>query len=303
MTSRSRSEFAFPDVDRSAVPLGRGEQHTVIDGNRHDDGSDSREDRLGAPAVVMAFSILELLVRRTGPTRLAEVVHELAIPKTSALRVLRTLTGLGVIRRDPANGTYQIGSRLLDYAYAPNGLEAALVRGFHPIAEPLCQEFDETVQLAVLGGTEVTFIATVDSTRAVRLVTHVGRRLPAHATAVGKAILAYADPAVVQAVVDGGLPQVGPNTITDADQFLNALAQVRRDGYASESEESAANLTCYSAPVLDAAGGARAGITICVPTVKIPASRRRELAAAICQAAGELTVLIGGAADQTAEGA
>lgn len=247
------------------------------------------EERFSAPAVATAFRILDLLTERSGPTRLSEVTAELEIPKTTAMRVLQTMASLGVVRRDSASGAYQVGPRLLEYAYSLSGIEDVLSHEFQPIAEQVSRELNETIQLAVLDGVNVTFIAKVDSSRPVRLVTYVGRQLPAHATAVGKVVLAHEPDSVVRKVIDAGLTKVGPNTITDKRRFLAALTEIRRQGYATEVEESTVNLSCYSAPVFDALNRVVAGVTICIPTTEIPVRRRREMIAAVRDVANQVT--------------
>ncbi|HUN34091.1 MAG TPA: IclR family transcriptional regulator [Trebonia sp.] len=254
-----------------------------------------RDDGLTSPAVVTAFAILDLLAGRDTPARLAEVVAALSLPKTSALRVLRTLVSLDVVRRDAATGGYRIGPRLGDYAHVPDGQESLLVREFPDAARPLQEHLDETVQLAVLTGTTVTFVAKLDTSRPVRLVTYVGRQLPAHASASGKAILAHVGPSALRAVLDTGLPRVGPRTITEQAEFLAALDRVRRDGYAAEIEESAADLRCFSAPVFDAAGIVRAAFTVCVATVHIPEDRCQVLIDSVRAGALHLSQALGAA--------
>jgi DNA-binding IclR family transcriptional regulator len=252
-----------------------------------------RDDGLTSPAIVTAFAILDLLAGREAPARLAEVVTALSLPKTSALRVLRTLVSLDVVRRDAATGGYRIGPRLADYAHVPDGAESLLVREFPDAARPLKERLDETIQLAILTGTTVTFVAKLDTSRPVRLVTYVGRQLPAHASASGKAILAHAGPPALQAVLDGGLPRVGPRTITDPAKFLAALERVRGDGYAAETEESAADLRCFSAPVFDGAGIVRAALTVCVATIHIPEDRCRVLIDSVRAGARQLSQALG----------
>ncbi len=124
-----------------------------------------------------------------------------------------------------------------------------MVREFYRPAAPIHAQLDETIQLAVLSAPDVTFIARIDSTRAVRLVTHVGRRLPAHATAVGKAILAFSDPAEIEQVLAAGRRRLTDATITEPAALLEVLDQAQRDGHAREAEESSANLSCFAAPV------------------------------------------------------
>lgn len=259
-----------------------------------------REDGLTSPAVVTAFAILDLLAGRDTPARLAEVVTALRLPKTSALRVLRTLVSLDVVRRDTATGGYRIGPRLADYAHVPDGFESVLLRVFPDAARPLKERLDETVQLAILTGTTVTFVAKLDTSRPVRLVTYVGRQLPAHATASGKAILAHAGPSALQVVLDTGLPPVGPCTITDPAEFLATLERVRGAGYATETEESAANLRCFSAPVFDGAGIVRAAFSVCIATVHISDDRSQALIDSVRAGALHLSEALG--AEGTIEG-
>jgi DNA-binding IclR family transcriptional regulator len=271
-----------------------------MDGRSAPGAAAEPEDGLTSPAVVTAFAILDLLAGRDTPARLAEVVTALGLPKTSALRVLRTLVSLDVVRRDAPTGGYRIGPRLADYAHVPDGFESLLVGQFPDAARPLQERLDETVQLAILTGTTVTFVAKLDTSRPVRLVTYVGRQLPAHATASGKAILAHAGPSALQAVLEGGLPRVGPRTITDPAELLATLEQVRSDGYAAETEESAANLRCFSAPVFDGAGTVRAALTVCVAAIDIPEDRCRLLIDSVRAGALHLSRALGAGA--TTEG-
>jgi DNA-binding IclR family transcriptional regulator len=240
-------------------------------------------------AVTTAFRILGVLAVRPAGARLSELARELDVPKSTALRILGTLCSLEVVRHDEGSQKYRIGRRLFDYVKAPLALEPELIREFYRVAAPVHQELDETIQLAILSVPDVTFIARLDSSRAVRLVTHVGRRLPAHATGVGKAILAYSDPGLVDEVIAAGLPRYTHSTITDPGQFRAVLEQVRADGYATEVEESTANLSCFSAPVFGPDGLVRAGLTICIPTGAVAEERAASLVAAVRQTAHALS--------------
>jgi IclR family acetate operon transcriptional repressor len=133
------------------------------------------------------------------------------------------------------------------------------------------------------------FIARIDSTKVVRLVTQIGGRLPAHATAVGKAILAFSDAAEVDRIIAAHLPRLTANTITDPAAFRAELDRARRDGYATESEESSANLSCVSAPVFGPDDMVRAGITVCVPVSRLTPGQSASLAEAVGRCARALS--------------
>lgn len=235
------------------------------------------ERGLNSASVVAAFAILDALCQRRGGMRLSALARELSLPKTSALRILSTLCEVGVVRHEAGNHLYWPGPRLLDYGRAQLGLHPDMISAFYEVATPVNTELDETIQLAILTGTEVTFLARLDSTKAVRLITQVGRRLPVHATAAGKAILAFSEPSTVRNMVRPGLSRLTDNTITDPDDFMEVLAKARAQGYAIEVEESSANLSCFAAPVFGADGQVCAGLTLCIPTGSVPTVRGREL--------------------------
>lgn len=242
-----------------------------------------------SPAVFTAFRLLDLLIQRPGGARLSDLARDLGLPKSSALRILATMCQIGVVRRDESTGSYQTGIRLLDYAKAPLNFDMDLVREFYRVAEPLHAKLNETIQLAVPSAADVMFIARIDSTNVVRLVTQIGRRLPAHATAVGKAILAFSDAADVDRIIAAGLPRLTANTITDPVEFRTELDRARRDGYATESEESSPNLSCVSAPVFGPDDIVRAGITVCVPVSRLTPAQSAALAEAVCDCARALS--------------
>lgn len=244
-------------------------------------------------SVASAFALLDELCHERGGNRLSALARQVGIPKTSALRILSTLCELGVVRHDAATHLYWPGSRLLDYGRAQLGIGHDIVTAFNEIATPVNAKLGETMQLAVLTGTDVTFLARLDSSRPVRLVTQVGRRLPAHATAAGKAILAFAPASAARDVLKPGLVRLTERTITDPKQFMAVLEQAKVDGYACEVEESAGDLSCFAAPVFGADGQVCAGLTLCIPTADVAAERARRLIDTACDTAGRMSALLG----------
>jgi DNA-binding IclR family transcriptional regulator len=114
----------------------------------------------------------------------------------------------------------------------------------------------------VLVGTEVMYVEIVRSRNAPRMPSEVGGRLPAHASGVGKAMLAYSPEPVVQAVLATGLPAVGPRTITAPGLLLRELRRIRELGIAYESEESGHGIGCAASPILGADGTVVAAMSI-----------------------------------------
>lgn len=119
-----------------------------------------------------------------------------------------------------------------------------------------------TIHFAVLDGTEVVYIEILRGRGTPQLPSRVGGRLPAHATAVGKAMLAFSPPQVLEDVISTGLPAVGPDTITDEKALRKALADIAATGLAYECNESAPDSFCAASPVLDAGGGLVAAVSV-----------------------------------------
>ncbi|PDQ34948.1 MAG: hypothetical protein B5766_08610 [Candidatus Lumbricidophila eiseniae] len=239
----------------------------------------------GAPSIATAFRILDELASSGIPLSMTQLVQRLELPKSTTFRVLGALESVGAVRRDHRDKRYSLGTKFADYARAAPTPDIAAL--FLHEAGPLLRPLAETTQFGVLTHTNVTFLACIDSTKPVRLVSYVGRTLPAHASATGKAILAFSPQREVEAVIGTGLPALTENTITSPDRFLRELDQIRKDGYATESEESTTNLSCLAAPVMNATGRALGAITICVPRATLPTHRIQEMKttlAAACRA-------------------
>jgi DNA-binding IclR family transcriptional regulator len=205
---------------------------------------------LGAFAPGEEFLGVSELARRTG------------MPKSSAHRLTGHLVRECLLERE--DGALRLGIRLFEI-----GQLAAARRGLVDAARPYLADLREatrnTVHLAVLEGTEVVYLDIVrgpDAPDAPDLPSRIGGRFPAHATAVGKAILAHSPGPVLETVISAGLPRVGPRTLTAPGLLRRQLTKVCEDGIAYEREESGAGVICVASPVLDGSGPARAAVSI-----------------------------------------
>lgn len=222
----------------------------------------------GTRAVYAAFQILDAIALAAKPLRMTDIVGALELPKSTVFRLLRALEATGAVVRDQNDRRYRLGSKFDGYTRVSQ--TPLLVSRFQDKAAPLLRPLNETAQLGVLSGANVTFVACIESPRPVRLVSYVGRVLPAHASATGKAILAFSDDSTVEAVIRAGLTALTPRTVTDASSFRAELRDIRDRGYALESEESTSDLSCVAAPVWGESGQVVGAITICIPRARIP---------------------------------
>lgn len=249
----------------------------------------SRASTLGSVAnaarVLKSFTTID---REWGVSGLA---RRLGIAKSTAHRLLATLTDEGLLEQDPDTGRYRLGLAVFDLAAAVQSIdlhEAAL-----PTMTDLRNRTGETVQVAVLDGREVVYVERLDSPNTLRLFLEVGRRNWAHCTGCGKALLAFSPPHVVERVLGGwDLPSRTPHTITDLDALRRDLEESRRRGYAWNRHESEVGVMSVAAPIRSAGGRTIAAISVAGPTPRL-GDYERELAQATMEAAATISRRLG----------
>lgn len=229
-----------------------------------------------APAVTTAIRVLDALAEFQGSATLDELTQAIGEPRSSVHRILNTLVGGELLQRPGPRGGYRIGPKVMTWGSSfLRGVN--LIDEFRAVAVPIVGRIDETMQLAVLDWPDVVFVAHVDSNRPVRLATEVGRRLPAHATAVGKALMAFSGTSAAGWYCHEELRKLTPRTATTVEELERQMARARRRGWAEACEESSENLTCLGAPVRGHDGRILAAMSICVPEASLKLSERQTL--------------------------
>lgn len=198
-------------------------------------------------AVDRALQVLSFLGARPGGASLAEVAAATGIPKPSVHRTLTAMRARGYATQPEPGGPYLLGRAALEAAFTFHaGLD--LRRLLRPLADRVRDRFGQTCHVAVLEGAQITYVEKVEAHLGVRLTSVVGGRNPAHATAVGKALLAaeLPDDAAVRDWVrrQGPLAPRTASTATTATALAASLEQVRRRGWALDDEESEEGLVC-----------------------------------------------------------
>jgi DNA-binding IclR family transcriptional regulator len=213
------------------------------------------------PNSVLGRTMSLLTAFRPGDTvlSLAELSHRTGIPKPTAHRLLAELASWNIVERTPEG--IRLGMGLFEL-----GQLAPLQRGLREAAAPfladLFEATHETVHLAVPDGVEVVYVQKLPGRRGPKIGSRVGGRMPAYCTGVGKAMLAFAPPERLAAVLTAGLARRTPRTIIAPGLLDQELARVRARAVAEEHEESAVGIACVAAPVLDGSGRAVAAISI-----------------------------------------
>lgn len=203
-------------------------------------------------AVDRALQVLSFLGAHPGGASLAEVAAATGVPKPSVHRALTAMRERGFATQPETGGAYLLGRAALEAAFTFHaGLD--LRRLLRPLADRVRDRFGQTCHVAVLDGAQITYVEKVEADLGVRLTSVVGGRNPAHATAVGKALLAAElpdDAAVLEWVQEHGpLAPRTASTATTAQALAASLAGVRRRGWALDDEESEEGLVCVGACV------------------------------------------------------
>jgi DNA-binding IclR family transcriptional regulator len=200
--------------------------------------------------VKSADRTLELLeaLAAGGPRGLVELARELDIPKSSLHGLLRTMTQRGWVETDATGTRFGLGIRALQVgaAYLDSDDTLGLVNA---TLDALADRFGETVHLGRLDGPNVVYIAKRESAHPLRLFSAIGRRLPAHATALGKALLAQRPDAEVDRLLDWPLAGLTPHTLTTPEALHAELARVREHGWAEDREENTEGIMCLAVAV------------------------------------------------------
>lgn len=237
------------------------------------------------PAVARALDVLEL-VRTRGASSAPEITKALGLPRTTVHELIKTLLARGYLR-DAGNGDrYELGIRVLELGSAYEArLDLAQVAKARATA--VSAECGETVHVAVLDGTDVVYIVRIESTHVVRMVSALGGRLPAHVTAVGKALLAYQPETVIDELYpeDMDLSVMTPATIKTTGALREALKQIRADGLAWDAFESNPDVHCVAAPIMGRSGSVVAAMSVSVPAHRWNSDRATELASLVTNAA------------------
>lgn len=219
--------------------------------------------------------LLELLAERGDrPARLQELADALGVPRSSMYALLQTLIGRGWVRTDVTGSLYGIGihALLTGTSYLDSDPRVRLVR---PYLDEASDALGETIHLGRLDGRDVAYLATRESHAYPRTISRVGRRLPAHVGALGKALLAERPD---DELPEGPYAALTPTSHTDRESLRADLAGVRARGYSVDREESVTGIAGfgfalrYEHPAQDA-------ISCSVPVARLTAGHEERIVA------------------------
>lgn len=222
------------------------------------------EDKNLSTSLVRGLAILSSFSEDEPLLGITDIAGKLELNKSTVHRYVHTLKTLGYLEQDEDTKKYRLGVRVMDLGVTVlGGMELRQVA--LPYLENLATTFGHTVNMAVLDQNEIIYVERVRTGKIGNFELHVGTRLPAYCTAMGKVLLAHLPAGELERVLSTtALEQRGPNTITTAADLRAELERVCVQGFAINDEELAHGLRSVAAPVRSRRGEVVAAINMAV---------------------------------------
>jgi len=227
------------------------------------------QNKESGSALQKATLVLDVLLDSQRPESLADISARLDLPRQTVHRVVRQLEELDLVRRDFARDHYFVGARMIQLSV--NALRAAArLAPVHAVLTQLVEDIGETCNVGVLERDEVVYIDRVECDWPLRLQLSAGSRVPVHATAIGKLLVAHLPSRTRKRILETvPLQAFTENSLTTAEALEEEFKRIRRDGYATNNEENLAGLIALAVPIYDGEGRVIAGLAVHAPVARM----------------------------------
>lgn len=229
--------------------------------------------------VEKAFTLLEFLAASGRPASLQEVTTGARLSKPTACRLLSSLQKMGYVSRPGGSRHYLVGPRTARLAGADP--HSALKAAVGPILRGLYEEFNETVNLGVLSGSQVQYLEYIETTRPLRYIVTPGQSDDFYSTALGRAIASQMDETAFEKIFAGVvIHRHTPFTIKTKAELKAIIIKARREGFAEEIQETVTGVCCVAVS-LAPLGFTEAAISIAMPLARLTKKRKAEILTAM----------------------
>lgn len=216
-------------------------------------------------SVIKALKLLDLFTEDIQQLSLREIASRGNLPKPTAYRLLASLVECGFLQRTKENepdSRYRLGLKLLELGNLVSGQleirEIAL-----PYMEELAQDINEVIHIVIANQNEATYIEKVDSTRAIRLYTRIGKSTPLYIGSGPKLLLAFMEKEKQKKVLgEAKLYAIDDHRIIDKEKLMEELIVIRKEGYAYSIGEQDLETTGISYPLYNYGGQVIAALTV-----------------------------------------
>ena len=247
----------------------------------------------GSRAVRRALGIFELMMETGEPLTVADIIGRLGIPKSTAYELVNTLTDTGYVEPHGKDNRLFLGRKLFELGSAYRS-QVDLIKDGSRIIEELRDLTGETVQLSVLDGAMMLVLMKEEGSNPIRIVSQVGSRVPVNWAASGRLLVSDLDEQDLRELLGNTVRQSPSGRAKlDIDVLIKEIRQARKQGHASEVNETNEHAGCVAAPVFDSSGHCIAAISVVAPTTRLTAASRSRLVAAVTDAATRLSRRLG----------
>lgn len=215
--------------------------------------------------------VIEAFDRLHPRLNLLEATQRSGLSRSATRRLLQTLANLGYVSYDGHD--YRLTARVLDLGYSHLS-RLSLPEIARPHIEALSRQVHQTVSVAVLDGDEVLYVIRAHASRIMNVAIDVGSRLPAHLTALGRALLAWlSEDDLVRYLQTTRFDALTPFSVTDPDELREDLLQIRANGWSMVSQQLEEGLSAVGAPIRNRKGRVVAALNISVQANSISDDR------------------------------
>ncbi len=217
-------------------------------------------------SLMRGLNILEFVAsQQARGVTFTEINSNTGYPQSSCFRLLKELTELKYLVFDEKTRCYHLTMQVARLGASVTG-ESELYKLLHPCLEKLRDESDKTCNLGIMDNDRGMFLDVIYSrSNTIKLLSKIGASFPLHCTALGKVLLAHAEPHKRNRLLAMDLFPLTPRTIRNRDYLEEQLEKILEDGYASEHEESTLGIHCFAAPVFDYSGNNIAAVSMACP--------------------------------------
>jgi DNA-binding IclR family transcriptional regulator len=241
-------------------------------------------------SVQNGLQILQLFTMEKPLWGLTEIANALQIHKSTVSRLIADLLVEGFLQKEGKK--YSLGFSLLSISgVITTHLE--IHRESKDVLKKLVSDVGESAHIAILEGKEITYVHKIECDNPVPLLSSIGRKNPVTCTSAGKVLLAFQPNNRADRIMAGGLPRMGPNSITDPEQLKSQLVQIKQLGYSICIDEMHENVVSISAPVSDYTREVVAAVSVVGTRERIHHTKINRFTEKIVEAANEISMRLG----------
>lgn len=250
------------------------------------------DDKSRIQSIAKMMGVLECFSTVNRHLSLTQLAAMSGLPRPTVHRMLSAMKEIGFIEQDVRNGSYGLGIRLFELGNIALA-NMDILREAKPFIDKLCKLSGESSHLGVFNGFEVVVVEREEPSDRQSSGIRPSEASPAHCTGVGKALLAFQRPEVIEQVIAGGLKAYTKTTIATASELRRELAGIRKRGYAIDNAEHQEWVRCVAAPIRNSSGHVFASVSVTGPADRMTDGKMASLAPLLVQTADAISRQIG----------